>query len=70
MGTIAQLTKKQRDVLRLAAEGKANSEIATILHLAPSTIPAMFDDIYRKLGVRQARQQAIHVYLKGYSHAA
>ena len=69
MPTIPQLTDRQRQVIQLAAEGLTNDEIATALGLSTSTIPPIFEDIYRKMGVRQARQQAIWLYLQGGRYA-
>ena len=53
-----RLTNREQEVLRLLAEGKAPSEIATILVITPKTVATHVDHILRKLGV-SSRTQAI-----------
>jgi len=53
-----QLTPRQLDVLRLAAAGHTTLEIASALHLRPSTVRTHFDHVYEKLGV-SARTAAV-----------
>lgn len=45
------LTKREREVLRLVAEGQTNREIAAGLYLAEITVRKNITSIYRKLGV-------------------
>jgi two-component system response regulator DesR len=43
------LTERERLVLRLVAEGHTNTEIASSLHLAPSTVKGYVSSIMWKL---------------------
>lgn len=52
------LTPRERTILRLAAEGKANGDIAQTLGLADATIRNHISNIYAKLGV-ETRSAAI-----------
>jgi DNA-binding CsgD family transcriptional regulator len=54
------LTRREQDVLRLVAEGRANSEIAGALFLSVRTVEHHVASIYAKLGVsgRTARAAA------------
>jgi DNA-binding NarL/FixJ family response regulator len=54
------LTSRERDVLRLVAEGRANSEIAAALFLSVRTVEHHVASIYMKIGVsgRTARAGA------------
>jgi DNA-binding NarL/FixJ family response regulator len=45
----AQLSRREREVLRLVAEGKSNKEVATALHIAVKTVEAHRAHIMRKL---------------------
>jgi DNA-binding NarL/FixJ family response regulator len=45
------LTRREREVLALIAEGFSNQEIATQLYLAPSTVKWYVHSILRKLEV-------------------
>jgi len=67
----AHLTARQRQVLQLASEGLSNEEIAARIGLTDRhAVSSVFETVYRKLGVRQAREQAILIYLRGYDRAA
>lgn len=52
------LTPRERAILRLAASGKANGEIAQALGLADGTVRNHISNIYAKLGV-ETREAAI-----------
>lgn len=52
------LSEREREVLRLIAEGLSNQELAARLHLSPHTIKVHTRNIYRKLGVT-SRTQAV-----------
>ena len=48
---IALLTKREREILRLAAEGHSNSELAKMLWVTEQTVKFHLSNIYRKLEV-------------------
>lgn len=50
------LTRREREVLGLLAEGHSAPEIAQALTLALSTVKFHLDNVYRKLGVNSKRQ--------------
>ncbi|MBX0326098.1 LuxR C-terminal-related transcriptional regulator [Oscillochloris sp. ZM17-4] len=52
------LTAREREVLRLIAEGLSNHELAARLHLSPQTVKVHTRNIYGKLGVT-SRTQAV-----------
>ncbi len=52
------LTPRQVDVLRLAAKGYANREIAELLEISPHTVASYTKQIYEKLAV-SSRNEAI-----------
>ncbi len=47
----ARLTRRQREILRLAAEGFGNREIAHRLKIRPATVKAHLLGAYVRLGV-------------------
>jgi two-component system response regulator DesR len=52
------LTERERAVLRLAAEGRPNAEIATALHLAGGTVRNYLSSAIAKLGTRNRTEAA------------
>ena len=59
-----ELTESERRVAELAAQGRANREIAAELFMGVSTVEAHLSSVYRKLGVRRAElatRLAMHV---------
>jgi DNA-binding NarL/FixJ family response regulator len=65
-GTTEALSAREVDVLRLAADGRTNEEIAAALTLSPRTIERHLSNIYAKLGLggRAARAAAVAEYLR------
>src|SRR5262245_56734266 len=59
-----QLTARQEDVLRLAAGGAGNGEIAERLDTSPRTVEAHMSDLYHKTGVK-GRAQLCALYRSG-----
>jgi DNA-binding CsgD family transcriptional regulator len=59
----AELTKRQREILRLIAAGKTTSEIAGELVLSNRTVERHIGDLYARLGVRN-RAEATALALK------
>ena len=57
--TKTPLTSRERDVLRLAAQGMSNEQIAAELVVSPQTIKFHLSNTYRKLRV-QNRTEAAH----------
>lgn len=61
---LQRLTKRQYEILEMAAEGTQNKVIADKLNLSIGTVKAHLSVIYQLLGVRN-RTQAAHI-MKGY----
>jgi DNA-binding NarL/FixJ family response regulator len=59
------LTGREREVMRLAAEGLTNKAIAHELNVAEGTIKLHLHSIYRKLGVENRFALAALVKKKG-----
>jgi len=60
-----QLTAREREVVRLVAQGKTNAQIAGELWVAPSTVKKHLENVYEKLGVSRRTAaatmlQAVH----------
>lgn len=48
------LTDRERDVLRLLAEGRSNAGIGSVLHLSAKTVEAHVASVFTKLGLSAA----------------
>jgi pimeloyl-ACP methyl ester carboxylesterase/DNA-binding CsgD family transcriptional regulator len=61
-----RFSARERDVLRLAADGRSNDEIASSLTLSVRTVERHLSNIYAKLGLtgRAARAGAVAEYLR------
>jgi DNA-binding NarL/FixJ family response regulator len=58
-GAVEELTEREREVLRLLAEGLDNNEIGLNLYLSPTTVKRHVSAIFTKLGVSNRVQAAI-----------
>lgn len=57
-----QLTKREREILLLIAEGKANQEIAEQLFIAVKTVKVHVSNILAKLDVQDRTQAVIYAF--------
>jgi DNA-binding CsgD family transcriptional regulator len=55
---VASLTRRENEILELAAEGHSNAEIAARLWISPGTVRIHLQHVYRKLGV-ESRTAAV-----------
>lgn len=60
-----ELTPREREVLRLIAAGRSNSEIGTELHLSPLTAKTHVSRILAKRGARDRAQLVVIAYQAG-----
>jgi two-component system response regulator DevR len=60
------LTDRQRDVLRLVAEGRSNREIAERIFLSELTVKGYIEEILRQLGARNRVHAAILATKRGW----
>ena len=58
-----KMTKRERQVIELIADGSTNKEIAQKLHLSPSTIKSHVHNILEKLALNTRVQIAKHAHL-------
>jgi DNA-binding NarL/FixJ family response regulator len=60
---LPRLTKREREILELVAEGKSNAEIAEQLWVSLGTVRKHLDNVYAKLGVH-TRTAAAAAFLR------
>ena len=63
---LGQLHNREQDVLRLAARGISNNEIAYDLGISEHTVATHFFNIYRKLGVQSRTAAVLHALKQGW----
>jgi two-component system response regulator NreC len=61
----SQLTERERDVLRLAAEGRTTQEIADALVISPKTVEGHKTSLMTKLGIRNRTELIKYALRKG-----
>lgn len=54
---IAELTEREREVLRLMAEGRSNAGIGRALHLAPKTVETHVSTVFTKLNLHAGAEE-------------
>lgn len=59
------LSEREREVFQLIAEGNVNKEIASLLHLSPSTVETHRARIMEKLDVHSASEIVLYAVRKG-----
>ena len=60
-----KLTLRQREVLRLVAQGKSMKEVAAVLHLSPRTVETHKYEMMQSLGVRTTAELIRFAYQHG-----
>lgn len=53
------LTRRQTQIIQLAANGHFNKEIARILHISEHTVKRHWDDIFGRLSIDGGEAQAV-----------
>ena len=65
--TLMSLTKREREVLSLLANGEATNELARMLEVRPRTVQKHLQRIYAKLGVNGRTAAALMIVRSGIS---
>jgi DNA-binding NarL/FixJ family response regulator len=58
------LTDREREILQLLAEGKANKEVASVLFISPTTVETHRGHILRKLGLHSTADLILYAVRK------
>ncbi|MBM2823192.1 MAG: response regulator receiver protein [Thermoleophilia bacterium] len=61
----AELTKREREILQLAAEGHSNAQLAQMLWVTEQTVKFHLSNVYRKLNVSNRTEAARWAQLHG-----
>jgi DNA-binding NarL/FixJ family response regulator len=67
-GEMAQLTRREREVLTLMAQGLSNAEVAVELFISEATVKTHLARVMMKLGVREKAQAVAAAYQTGLVH--
>jgi len=59
------LTRRERDVLRLVAEGRSNKQIGGMLGISPRTVNFHLDNLYSKLRINTRAEAAVYAVRLG-----
>jgi DNA-binding NarL/FixJ family response regulator len=63
--SLAELTPRQHEVLRLVAEGLPNAEIARRMHVSVATVKSHLSGMLHKLHARDRTQLAVIAHQNG-----
>jgi len=63
---VDQLTEREMEVLRLAAKGMSNREIAASLVISVRTVQTHLNNVFNKIGVGSRTEAVIHALRKGW----
>jgi two-component system response regulator NreC len=66
--TFELLTAREREILQLAAEGKSNKEIASLLNLSFYTVDTHRSHILQKLNLHTVPELILYAVRKGIIH--
>jgi len=64
-GSLDSLTRRERQILKLVAEGNKNREIADMLHISIKTVETHRLNLMRKLDLRSAAQLTAYAHREG-----
>jgi len=70
MQITAELTEREREILRLIASGASNKEIARRLFISANTVKVHLRNIFTKIGMTSRTEAAVYAIREGLSQAA
>ena len=59
--TLAELTQREREIVRLIVEGASNKEVASSLNISERTVKGHLSNVFQKLGVADRLKLMIYV---------